>query len=126
MPTRVVTSMYYHCISTSIGSAGQLAPDIHRVRMPLGVLSRVTGDAVPSCWGFAQQRAFDTVTQYVAACAPHCRVPLQYGSDALPIFMMTDASLGGVVALGADWKSAKVAAFFSVKAGSRTTPLLCA
>jgi hypothetical protein len=101
-----------------IGSVGYLADDIYRVRIPLGVLSEVTGDAVPFHWDHAQQRAFETVKQYVATCAPHCRVPLVYGPSAPPIYMMTDACLGGIggiVALGADWRTAKVAAFYSAK-----------
>lgn len=101
-----------------IGSVGYLADDIFRVRIPLGVLSEVTGDAVPFRWDFAQQRVFEEAKQYVATCAPHCRVPLDYGPGAPPIYVMTDACLGGiggVVSQGATWKSAKVAAFFSAK-----------
>jgi hypothetical protein len=101
-----------------IGSVGYLADDIYRVRIPLGILSEVMGDTVPFCWDFAQQRAFEEVKRYAATCAPHCRVPLDYGEDAPPIYVMTDACLGGiggVVCQGADWKAAKVAAFFSAK-----------
>jgi hypothetical protein len=101
-----------------IGSVGYLADDIYRVRIPLGVLSEVTGDTVPFRWDYAQQRAFEEVKQYAASCAPHCRVPLEYGPDAPPIYVMTDACLGGiggVVCQGAHWKTAKVAAFFSAK-----------
>ena len=101
-----------------IGSVGYLADDIYKVRVPLGVLSEVTGDAIPFRWDFAQERAFEAVKQYTAACAPHSRVPLNYDRDAPPIYMMTDACLGGiggVIAQGEDWRSAKVAAFYSAK-----------
>jgi hypothetical protein len=104
-----------------IGSVGYLANDIYKVHIPLGVLSEVTGDAVPFRWDFTQQRAFNEVKQYVATCRPHCRVPLQYGAKAPPIFITTDACLGrigGVVAQGPDWQSAKIAAFFSAKLSS--------
>ncbi|OAX31661.1 hypothetical protein K503DRAFT_703368 [Rhizopogon vinicolor AM-OR11-026] len=89
-----------------IGSVGYLADDIYKVRVLLGVLSEVTGDAIPFRWDFAQQCAFTTVKQYTATCAPHCCVPLVYGREAPPIFMMTDACLGGiggVVVQGKDW-----------------------
>jgi len=89
-----------------IGSVGYLADDIYKVRVPLGVLSEVTGDAIPFRWDFAQERTFEAVKQYTAACAPHSRVPLNYDRDALPIYMMTDACLGGiggVIVQGEDW-----------------------
>jgi hypothetical protein len=38
-----------------IGSVGYLADDIYKVRIPLGILSEVTGDAVPFKWDYAQQ-----------------------------------------------------------------------
>lgn len=59
--------------------------------------------------------------QYVAACAPHSRVPLDYGPNHDPIWVMTDAcgnGIGGVVAQGPDWRSSKVAAFYSAKMSS--------
>jgi hypothetical protein len=101
-----------------IRSVGYLADDIYRIQIPLGVLSEVTGDTVPFKWDYAQQRAFETIKQYVATCAPHCRVPLVYGLEAPPIYMMTDACLGGiggVIAQGADWRTAKVATCYSAK-----------
>jgi hypothetical protein len=104
-----------------IGSVGYLAPDIHKVRIPLGVLSAASADGVPFSWTFAEQRAFDKVKRYVAACAPHCRVPLNYSAGHKRIWLMTDASatgIGGVVAQGDDWKKAKVAAFYSAKLSS--------
>jgi len=104
-----------------IGSVGYLADDIYKVRVPLGVLSEVTGDAIPFRWDFAQERTFEAVKQYTTACTPHSHVPLNYHTyehDAPPIYMMTDACLGGiggVIVQGKDWQSAKVAAFYSAK-----------
>jgi hypothetical protein len=44
-----------------IGSVGYLADDVPGVRLPLGVLSAVTGDSVPFRWGYTEQRAFEDV-----------------------------------------------------------------
>lgn len=73
---------------------------------------------MPFHWDFTQQRAFDKVKQYVATCAKHSRVPLDYSADADPIWLMSDASGKGiacVIAQGAEWKTARVAAFYSAK-----------
>lgn len=75
------------------------------------MLAEASAETRPFRWTFTEQRAFETVKKYVAACAPHCRVPLKYGPDADPIWVMTDAcgnGIGGVIAQGPDWKSAKV------------------
>lgn len=66
----------------------------------------------------ASQRAFDEVLALVHAHRDHHRVPLDYSAGALPIWLVTDGSVSGVsgvVSQGADWKTAKVAAFFSAK-----------
>ena len=54
-----------------IRSVGYLADDIYRVRVPMGVLSAITGDTVPFCWTETKQHAFDQVKRYVQACADH-------------------------------------------------------
>jgi len=95
---------------------------IYRVsQVPLGVLSEACAETRPFRWSYTEQRAFDTIKQYVSSCAPHSRVPLDYGSDQDPIWAMTDAcgnGIGGVIAQGKDWKNAKVAAFYSAKMSS--------
>ena len=48
-----------------IGSVGYLADDIPGVRIPMGVLSAITGDTVPFRWGYTEQRAFDEVKALV-------------------------------------------------------------
>ena len=86
---------------------GYLADDIYKVRVPLGILSEVTGDAIPFRWDFVQERAFEAIKQYTVACTPHSHVPLNYGRDAGG---MTDACLvgiGRVIAQGKDWHSGK-------------------
>jgi hypothetical protein len=101
-----------------IGSAGYLADDISKVRVPMGVLSAITGDNIPFKWTNTEQRAFERVKHYVQACRDHCRVLLVYGKTAPRVWLMTDACINGIatiIAQGADWKTANIAAFFSAK-----------
>jgi hypothetical protein len=101
-----------------LGSLGYLAEDLGMVRIPMGVLHGVTGDTVPFRWEFTHQRAFEESKEIVQAHRDHHRVPLEYGEGAPPIWMITDgcnSGIAGVVSQGEDWKTAKVAAFFSAK-----------
>ena len=102
-----------------IGSVGYLADDIYKVRVPLGVLAEACAESKPFEWGFTEQRTFEAAKSYIAACAPHgSRVPMDYGPGTDPIWVMTDAcgnGISGVVAQGKDWRTAKVAAFYSAK-----------
>ena len=54
-----------------IGSAGYLADDIYKVRVPLGVLSERTSDNARFKWTETDQRAFDRIKQYVYAYREH-------------------------------------------------------
>ena len=104
-----------------IGSVGYLADDIPNVRLPLGILSSITGITVPFWWGYTEQRAFDEVKELVHAARDHCRVPLDYSPDAPPIWMVTDGcatGISGIVCQGHEWKRAKIAAFYSAKLNS--------
>ena len=101
-----------------IGSVGYLADDIPNVRMPLGILSSITGDTVPFRWGYTKQRAFDEVKNLVHAARNHSRLPLDYSPGAPPVWMVTDGcatGISGLISQGPDWKMAKIAAFYSVK-----------
>ena len=101
-----------------IGSVGYLADDIPGVRIPMGVLSSITGDTVPFRWGYTEQRAFEDVKTLVHQAREHHRVPLTYAANAPPIWMITDGcstGIFGLVSQGNDWKQAKVAAFYSAK-----------
>ena len=101
-----------------IGSVGYLADDIPNVRIPMGVLSAITGDTVPFRWGYTEQRAFDDVKRLVHNAREHHRIPLVYSPDAQPIWMITDGcstGISGLVSQGEDWKTAKIAAFYSAK-----------
>ena len=104
-----------------IGSVGYLADDIPGVRIPMGVLSSITGDTVPFRWGYTEQRAFDEVKSLVHAARNHRRKPLDYSPGAPPIWMVTDGcatGISGVVSQGPDWKTARIAAFYSAKLNS--------
>jgi len=104
-----------------IGAVGYLAEDIYKVRVPLGVLAEACAKMRPYQWGYTEQCAFKMVKQYVAACAPHCCVPLDYSPGSDPIWVMTNAcgnGIGGVVAQGRTWKHARMAAFYSAKMSS--------
>ena len=104
-----------------IGSVGYLADDIPNVRIPMGVLSSITGDKVPFRWGYTEQRAFDEVKTLVHQAREHRRKPLNYAKDAPPIWMVTDGcatGVSGLVSQGKDWKTATIAAFYSTKLNS--------
>ena len=101
-----------------IGSVGYLADDIPGIRIPMGVLSSITGDTVPFRWGYTEQRAFEDVKLLVQRTQDHHRVPLTYTVGAPTIWMITDGcstGISGLVSQGKDWKTAKVAAFYSAK-----------
>ena len=104
-----------------IGSVGYLADDIPNVRIPMGVLSTITGDTVPFRWGYTEQRAFEEVKALVHQAREHRRVPLDYSEGASPIWMVTDGcatGISGLVSQGNDWKTARIAAFYSAKLNS--------
>ena len=101
-----------------IGSVGYLADDVPNVRIPMGVLSAITGDTVPFRWGYTEQRAFDEVKSLVHQVRENRRVPLNYSEGASPIWMITDGCLTGIsglVSQGDNWKTAKITAFYSAK-----------
>ena len=79
-----------------IGSVGYFDDDILNIRIPMGILSAITGDAVPFCWGYTEQRAFDDVKSLVHQTREHHRVLLDYSKDALPIWMVMDGCLTGI------------------------------
>ena len=101
-----------------IGSVGFLADDVPNVRIPMGILSAITGDAVPFHWGYTEQRAFEEVKSLVHMARNNHRVPLDYSVGAPPIWMITDGcatGIAGVVSQGPDWKTAKISSFYSAK-----------
>lgn len=104
-----------------LGSVGYLADDVPGVRVPMGVLSALTGDTVPFRWTYTEQRAFEDVKRLVQDAREHRRVPLDYQEGAQTIWMVTDGcatGISGLVSQGADWRNARVAAFYSAKLNS--------
>lgn len=101
-----------------LGSVGYLADDIAMVRIPMGILTSLTGSESSFRWDYTHQRAFDEIKRLVQAHRDHRRTPLDYSADAPRIWLITDGSHGGVagvVAQGVDFRRARVAAFFSAK-----------
>ena len=104
-----------------IGSVGYLADDIPNIRIPLRILSAITGDNVPFRWTHTEHRAFEEAKSLVHTARDHSRRPISYGPEAKPVWMVTDGCLtgiAGVVSQGDTWKNAQVAAFYSVKLNS--------
>src|SRR6266567_2774581 len=104
-----------------LGSVGYLADDIPNVRIPMGILHGLTGNAVPFWWSYTKQRAFEDVKALVHAACDHHRVPLDYSKDASQIWMVTDScstGITGLVSQGPDWRDAQIAAFYSAKLNS--------
>lgn len=54
-----------------LGSAGFLADDIDRVRLPMGLLHKLTGDTVPFRWDYTHQCAFEDVKHQAVICRDH-------------------------------------------------------
>ena len=104
-----------------IGSVRYLADDVPNVRIPVGVLSSITGDTVPFRWGYTEQCAFEEVKNLVHQVRENCWVPLDYVEGASLIWMITDGcatGISGLVSQGDDWKTARIAAFYSAKLNS--------
>lgn len=84
----------------------------------MGILTELTGDTVPFCWEYTYQQAFDDIKTMAVRCRDHHRKPLTYGQDAPPINVVMDSCITGVASIvsqGDDWKTARVAAFYSAK-----------
>ena len=79
-----------------LGSVGYLADDITQVRIPMGVLSAITGDTVPFRWTYIEQRAFEDVKRLTNGARNHHRVLLDYSNGAPPVWMITDGCATGV------------------------------
>ena len=101
-----------------LDAVGYLAPNIPKIRMPVQVLADMTRTDRSSHWNSLEQRAFDSIRMLVKDFREHRWIILKYGEDVPPICTVTDASasgIGGLVSQGKDWRTAKIAAFFSAK-----------
>lgn len=101
-----------------LGSIGYLADDVPGVQVPMGILMALTGDTVPFCWTYLEQRVFEDVKNLIHLTCDHYWVPLIYSKDALMICMVMDGCATGILGLisqGNKWKMVKIAAFYSAK-----------
>lgn len=104
-----------------LGAVGYLAPNVPLIRIPMGILTKITGDTVPFQWSFTEQRAFDEVKHLVDSFRDHHRVTLDYQPEAPPINVVTDGcstGIGGLVSQGDNWRDAPISAFYSAKLNS--------
>ena len=102
-------------------SMGYLGDDIPNVRIPMGILHGLTGDTVPFRWGFTEQHTFKDVKTLVQVAQNHHRVPLDYADNAPQVWMVTNGcttGVAGVISQGENWKTARIAMFYSAKLNS--------
>ena len=79
-----------------IGSVGFLANDIPNIRIPLGILSAITGDTVPFHWGYTEQQAFEDAKRLTNDAREHSWRPISYEDGAPPVWMVTDGCSTGI------------------------------
>ncbi|EJD38758.1 DNA/RNA polymerase [Auricularia subglabra TFB-10046 SS5] len=108
-------------LQSFLGAVGFLAPDCFGIRVPMAVLTPLTGSNRYWRWGATEQRAFDEVKRLVVAWRNSHRVALDYSPGAPRINLVTDASLSGgsgYISQGDDLSTARVSAFWSGKFNS--------
>ena len=101
-----------------LGAVGYLAPNAPQIRIPMGVLTHLTGDSVAYNWTHTEQHVFDQVKQLISDFHNHHCVVLDYTPGAPPINMVTDTcitGISGIVSQGYDWHNVPVASFYSAK-----------
>lgn len=101
-----------------LGLVGYLANDIAMVRIPMGILTAITGSESQFRWDHLHQRAFDEVKKLTQAYQEHHRKPLDYSPTAPRIWLITDGSLGGIAGVvnqGGTFNTGLVTAFYSAK-----------
>ena len=104
-----------------LGSVGYLTSNLNHVRIPMGILSALTGEGTPFRWTFTEQRAFDEVRNIVEEARDLARVAIDYGPDAPPINLVTDGcsiGIAGCISQGEDWRTAPIVTFYSAKLSS--------
>jgi hypothetical protein len=105
-------------LASYLGVLRYLASNCPGIRIPMSVLSKHASGTKPFRWEGTEEHAFRATQWIVEEYHDQHRVALTYGKDALPIYLVTDASLtgaSGFVSQGLDWKTAPVAAFWSGK-----------
>lgn len=104
-----------------LGSVGYLTSNLSHVRIPMGILSALTGEGTPFRWTFTEQRAFDEVRNIVEQARDLARVAIDYSPGAPPVNLVTDGcsiGIAGCISQGDDWRAAPVVTFYSAKLSS--------
>jgi hypothetical protein len=104
-----------------LGSVGYLTSNLSHVRIPMGTLSALTGEATPFRWTFTEQRAFDDIIRIVHDARDLARITIDYTTGAPPINLITDGcsiGIAGCISQGDDWRTAPVVTFYSAKLSS--------
>jgi transposase InsO family protein len=104
-----------------LGSVGYLTSNLSHVRIPMGILSALTGEGTPFRWTYTEQRAFDEIRNIVGEARDLARVAIDYSPGAPPINLVTDGcsiGIAGCISQGGDWRTAPVVTFYSAKLSS--------
>jgi hypothetical protein len=104
-----------------LGAVGFLAPDCPKVRIPMGVLTKIASKDSIWRWGPTEQCAFEEIKKIVYDWRDHHRKAIDYSDGADPIHLVCDTSLtgaGGTLSQGKEVKSAQIIAFWSAKFNS--------
>ncbi|KAJ3487529.1 hypothetical protein NLI96_g3480 [Meripilus lineatus] len=108
-------------LSSFLGAVGFLAPDCQGIRIPMAVLTPITGSTSIWRWTETHQRAFEEIKSIVQKFRDHRRTTLDYSKGAPKINLVTDASMtgaSGYISQGDDLKTAKIITFWSGKFNS--------
>ncbi|KAJ3473941.1 hypothetical protein NLI96_g12741 [Meripilus lineatus] len=108
-------------LSNFLGAVGFLAPDCQGIRIPMAVLTPITGSTSIWRWTETHQRAFEEIKSIVQKFRDHRRTTLDYSKGAPKINLVTDASMtgaSGYISQGDNLKTAKVVTFWSGKFNS--------
>jgi hypothetical protein len=105
-------------LSSFLGVVGYLANDCPGIRIPMAVLTPLTGSTKLWHWGATEQRAFKQVKATVQSSRDRHRIALNYSPEAGIINLVTDAcctSASGTLSQGQDLKMEKIVSFWSGK-----------
>lgn len=108
-------------VASFLGAVGYLAPNCPRIRLPMGILTKVSSTNANFKWEGTQEWAFEEIKSIVDCMRNQHRVAIRYGDNAPPINLVTDVSVtgaSGFVSQGDNWKDAPIAKFWSAKFNS--------
>jgi hypothetical protein len=105
-------------LTSFLGVVGYLAPNCPGIRVPMAVLTPLTGSKAIWDWGPTEQRAFEEVKKRVEEWRENHRKSLDHSKNAPPVHLINDSSLSGAgsaVVQGFDVRTAYVIAFWNAK-----------